>query len=348
MTRYVDVQDLSRLVQEKGLATCLSEMAEYIRQDYLRWEDFEKCARLANHSPDGVIELMPVSDAALYAFKYVNGHPKNTHHGMLTVMAFGALGDVDTGKPVLLSEMTLTTAIRTAATSALAARYLARPESRRMALIGNGSQSEFQALAFHTLLGITELSLYDIDPAASAKLAANLKAFPALKVSIATSVAYAVLGADIVTTVTADKTSATLLTPDIIEPVMDPHAVGVHCPGKTELHREIVERARVIVEYEPQSRVEGEIQHMPADSPVTEFWQVVNGQVQGRQSPEQVTLFDSVGFALEDYSALRYVLDVAKALDIGSEIELVPELQDPKNLFALLQPPAAGAQLRRA
>ena len=73
MTRYVDVQDLSRLVQKKGLATCLSEMAEYIRQDYLRWHDFEKCARLANHSPDGVIELMPVSDAALYAFIRLDG-----------------------------------------------------------------------------------------------------------------------------------------------------------------------------------------------------------------------------------------------------------------------------------
>ncbi|QHD01844.1 ornithine cyclodeaminase [Pseudomonas sp. S04] len=348
MTRYVDVNDLSRLVQAKGLTCCLTEMAEYIRQDYLRWEDFEKCARLANHSPEGVIELMPVSDAALYAFKYVNGHPKNTHNGMLTVMAFGALGDVDTGKPVLLSEMTLTTAIRTAATSALAARYLARPDSRRMALIGNGSQSEFQALAFHTLLGIEELSLYDIDPAASAKLQANLSAYPALKITIAASVADAVRGADIVTTVTADKAYATILTPQMIEPGMHLNAVGGDCPGKTELHRDIVERARVIVEYEPQSRIEGEIQQMPADSPVIEFWKVVNGQEQARRSADEVTLFDSVGFALEDYSALRYVLDVAEALDIGSEIELVPTLQDPKNLFALLQPPVVAAHLRRA
>ena len=348
MTRYVDVNDLSRLVQAKGLTCCLTEMAEYIRQDYLRWEDFEKCARLANHSPEGVIELMPVSDAALYAFKYVNGHPKNTHNGMLTVMAFGALGDVDTGKPVLLSEMTLTTAIRTAATSALAARYLARPDSRRMALIGNGSQSEFQALAFHTLLGIEELCLYDIDPAASAKLQANLSAYPALKITIAASVADAVRGADIVTTVTADKAYATILTPHMIEPGMHLNAVGGDCPGKTELHRDIVERARVIVEYEPQSRIEGEIQQMPADSPVIEFWKVVNGQEQARRSADEVTLFDSVGFALEDYSALRYVLDVAKALDIGSEIELVPTLQDPKNLFALIQPPVAAAHLRRA
>ncbi|GLO28717.1 ornithine cyclodeaminase [Pseudomonas putida] len=338
MTRYIDVQDLARLVNRKGLPTCLLEMAEYIRQDYLRWPAFEKCARVANHSADGVIELMPISDASRYAFKYVNGHPKNTRHGLLTVMAFGALASVDTGAPLLLSEMTLTTAIRTAATSALAARYLAREDSRSMALIGNGSQSEFQAIAFNALLGIDEIRLYDIDPAASAKLVANLANRPGLKLSIASSVAEAVRGADIVTTVTADKTCATILTPEMIEPGMHLNAVGGDCPGKTELHRAIVERARVIVEYEPQSRVEGEIQQMPADSPVTEFWRVVAGEAKGRERTEQVTLFDSVGFALEDYSALRYVLDTAQALGIGTDIGLVPVLEDPKDLYGLLQP----------
>jgi len=338
MTRFIDVQDLARLANRKGLATCMVEMAEYIRQDYLRWHAFEKCPRLANHSKDGVIELMPVADASLYAFKYVNGHPKNTRHGLPTVMAFGALSDVDSGLPLLLSEMTLTTAMRTAATSALAARYLARDDSRSMALIGNGSQSEFQAIAFKTLLGIDEIRLYDIDAAATAKLVANLAGRPGLKLIVAHSVAEAVRGADIVTTVTADKACATILTPDMIEPGMHLNAVGGDCPGKTELHRDIVERARVIVEYEPQSRVEGEIQQMPADSPVTEFWQVVSGFAKGRESAAQVTLFDSVGFALEDYSALRYVLDTAPALGIGQDIALVPALQNPKDLYALLQP----------
>lgn len=348
MTRYIDVNDLSHLVARKGLTTCLAEMAEYIRQDYLRWHDFEKCARLANHSPDGVIELMPASDANLYAFKYVNGHPKNTQRGMLTVMAFGALGDVDSGAPLLLSEMTLTTAIRTAATSALAARYLARPNSRSMALIGNGSQSEFQAIAFHALVGIEEIRLYDLDPKATAKLAANLGHFPAIKVVLATCVADAVRGADIVTTVTADKAYATILSADMIEPGMHLNAVGGDCPGKTELHRDIVAAARVIVEYEPQSRIEGEIQQMPADSPVTEFWQVVNGEAPGREDDTQVTLFDSVGFAIEDYSALRYVLDVAKALDIGHDIALVPDLKNPKDLFAQLVPKVHAAVPKRA
>ncbi|HCN45495.1 MAG TPA: ornithine cyclodeaminase, partial [Pseudomonas sp.] len=213
---------------------------------------------------------------------------------------------------------------------------------------GNGSQSEFQAIAFHALLGIEEIRLYDLDPQATAKLAGNLAAYPGIRVVLAKSTAEAVRGADIVTTVTADKAYATILTPDMIEPGMHLNAVGGDCPGKTELHREIVERARVIVEYEPQSRIEGEIQQMPADSPVTEFWQVVNGEVLGRESAEQVTLFDSVGFAIEDYSALRYVLDVAKALEIGSEIELVPDLKNPKDLYALLQPAVAEVQKKRA
>lgn len=348
MTRYIDVNDLSELVSHKGLPKCMAEMAECIREDYLRWHEFDKCARLANHSKEGVIELMPVSDASLYAFKYVNGHPKNTLNGMLTVMAFGALGDVGTGKPVLLSEMTLTTAIRTAATSALAARYMARPGSRSMALIGNGSQSEFQAIAFHTMLNINEIRLFDIDSKATRKLAKNLESFPALKVVISTSVAEAVRGADIVTTVTADKAYATILTPEMIEPGMHLNAVGGDCPGKTELHRDIVGRSRVIVEFEPQSRIEGEIQQMPCDSPVIEFWRVVNGQEAGREHADEVTLFDSVGFALEDYSALRYVLAVALACNIGREIELVPELENSKDLYARLKTAGTEAHKKRA
>ena len=347
MTRYIDVNDLSYLVSQKGLQTCITEMAEYIRADYLRWQDFRKMRTpgqpLAGRRDRADADVRRVAVRLQVRQRPPEEHPDRHAHGD----GLWCVGDVDTGTPLLLSEMTLTTAIRTAATSVLAARYLARTNSRSMALIGNGSQSEFQALAFHTLLGIEEIRLYDVDPKATAKLAANLSAFPAIKVILAGSVAEAVRGADIVTTVTADKTYATILTPDMIEPGMHLNAVGGDCPGKTELHRDIVERARVIVEYEPQSRIEGEIQHMPQDSPVTEFWQVVNGQWSAARTRAKITLFDSVGFALEDYSALRYVLDVAKALDMGSEIELVPDLQDPKDLFARLAQSYCTAQKAR-
>ena len=337
-TLYLSAPDMIRLVQRKGLPVCIAGVAARIERDFLRWTEFDKSARVASHSPHGVIELMPIADAEYFAFKYVNGHPLNTRCGLPTVMAFGVLADVATGAPRLLSELTLTTAIRTAAMSAVAARVLARPGGRVMALIGNGAQSEFQALAFRDLVGIRELRLFDTDPTASAKLQANLRGH-GLIVHTCRSTTDAVHGADIVTTVTADKRNATILTPDMIKPGMHLNAVGGDCPGKTELHPGVLAQAAVFVEFEPQSRIEGEIQQMPAGFAVTELWQVLAKHRPGRSSAAQVTVFDSVGFALEDYSALCFMRDAAAELGIGGSIELVPQAADPKNLFGLLGEP---------
>jgi len=336
-TQFLSVQDVVAVVRKTGVATVLRRMADYIHEDYLRWQSFDKCARVASHSKNGVIELMPISDASIYAFKYVNGHPKNTAAGMSCVMAFGVLADVATGMPVLLSELTLCTALRTAAMSVVAARALARPDSKTMALIGNGAQSEFQALAFHHLLGIEEIRLFDTDPRATEKLVRNLR-HTGLRLRVCASVSDAVRGADIVTTVTADKTNATILTPDLIEPGMHINGVGGDCPGKTELHPDVLRAATVFVQYEPQTRIEGDLQQMPTDFAVTELWQVLRDQAPGRTHESQVTVFDSVGFALEDYSALRLMRDSARALGLGQLVSLIPTLADPKDLFSLIQP----------
>lgn len=339
MTLLLTPRDVAQIVRVQGIAGALQRLTRYIDADYRRWGEFEKSARLASHSQEGVIELMPISNGAQYSFKYVNGHPGNTQVGLPTVMAFGVLADVATGQPELLSELTLTTALRTAATSALAARHLARPGSRTMALIGNGAQSEFQALAFHHLLGIDEIRLFDIDAAATAKLQHNLRNVAGLKLLPCTSTASAVRGTDIVTTVTADKTRAAILTPDMIEPGVHINAVGGDCPGKTELHPDVLRMARVVVEYEPQTRIEGDIQQLPADLAVTELWQVLRGHAPGREHPGQITVFDSVGFALEDFSALRWLRDSVLELGLGSMVHLTPALDDPKDLFALLSAP---------
>ena len=342
-TLFLSPQDVATIVRRTGLKATLQGMATYLQQDFLRWNSFDKSPRLAAHSPDGVIELMPIADTKTFTFKYVNGHPKNTARGLPTVMAFGVLADVASGYPLLVSELTLTTALRTAATSALAARTLARPDSRIMALVGNGAQSEFQAMAFHHLVGITEIRLYDVDPQATAKLVRNLQNNPdaaSLRLVPCTSVAEAVRGADIVTTVTADKTNATIITPNLLEPGMHVNGVGGDCPGKTELHADVLRAAKVFVEYEPQTRIEGDLQQMDASFAVTELWQVLSGQAVGRENADQITLFDSVGFALEDFSALRFVHDQAQALRLGADVALIPALDDPKDLYQLVRPTA--------
>lgn len=332
---FLSATSAAQLVRTLGIRACLEGIAARIEADFLRWPAFEKTARVASHSADGVIELMPVSDGQSWSFKYVNGHPRNGRLGRPTVMAFGALARVESGEPEFISELTLTTALRTAAMSALAARRLARPESRTMALIGNGAQSEFQALAFHYLLGIRVLRLFDVDVGASRKLIANLRRFD-IETVLCASAAEACRGADIITTVTADSRRAALVTRDMVEPGMHLNAVGGDSPDKTELAAEVVRMASVFVEFEPQTRIEGEIQQMEKDFPVTEFWQVLRGAASGRRNAAEVTLFDSVGFALEDFSALHFMREQGAALGLLTRLDLIPMPADPKDLFGMI------------
>ncbi|KJF72498.1 ornithine cyclodeaminase [Agrobacterium arsenijevicii] len=333
---FVSVENMMRLVHHIGMEPMLVELTNAIEADFRRWERFDKTPRVASHSREGVIELMPTSDGEIYGFKYVNGHPKNMAEGLQTVTAFGLLASVSTGYPVLLTEMTLLTALRTAATSAMAARHLAPKGTKVMAMIGNGAQAEFQALAMKAVLGVEEVRLYDIDPHATEKTAANLKE-SGLTVTPCKSAQAAIEGAGIITTCTADKQYATILTDNMVGAGVHINAIGGDCPGKTELHRDILLRADTFVEYPPQTRIEGEIQQMDPDYPVTELWKVILGEAEGRRDARQITLFDSVGFAIEDFSALRYVRGKLEGSSFYQEIDIIADPDDPRDLFGMLQ-----------
>ena len=332
---FVSVDHMMKLVLHLGIERVLQDLAVEIETDFRRWPLFDKTPRIASHSDVGVIELMPTSDGETYGFKYVNGHPSNMKKGLQTVTAFGLLADVATGYPVLLSEMTILTALRTAATSAMAAKWLAPAGSTVMALIGNGAQAEFQALGFKAICGITEVRLYDVDPAATAKCAKNLAGRGLTVVSCKTT-EEAILGAQIITTVTADKQYATILTDNMVGAGVHINGVGGDCPGKTELHRDILLRSSIFVEYPEQSRIEGEIQQLDPDHPVTELWQVIAGQAQGRRSAQEITLFDSVGFAVEDFSALRYVRAKLQETWFFTQLDMIADPDDPRDLFGML------------
>ena len=332
---FVSVDNMMRLVLHIGVEQVMVDLAAAIEADFRRWPLFDKTPRVASHSEIGVIELMPTSDGETYGFKYVNGHPSNMKKGLQTVTAFGLLADVATGYPVMLSEMTILTALRTAATSAVAAKWLAPKGATVMAMIGNGAQAEFQALAFKAICGIREVRLYDIDPAATEKCARNL-AGRGLTVVPCHSAEQAIMGAQILTTCTADKQNATILTDNMVGAGVHINAVGGDCPGKTELHRDILTRSQIFVEYPPQTRIEGEIQQLDADHPVTELWQVMTGAVPGRRAGEEITLFDSVGFAIEDFSALRYVHAQLKATGLSQNLDMIADPDDPRDLFGMI------------
>jgi ornithine cyclodeaminase len=204
-----------------------------------------------------------------------------------------------------------------------------------MAMIGNGAQAEFQSLAMQALCGITHVRLYDTDPNATEKCARNL-AGTGLTVTACSSAEEAMEGAQIVTTCTADKRNATILTDNMVGSGVHLNAIGGDCPGKTELAADVLKRSDIFVEFPPQTRVEGEIQQLDPDHPVTELWQVIAGTAPGRRSAAQITLFDSVGFAIEDFSALRVVRTKALETGLFVPLDLLADPDDPRDLYGML------------
>ena len=343
MTRVplLDVAATAAWVAGRGPERLIAELTEAMDRAFRRWPELETRPRLASHSRDGVIELMPAADAATFGFKLVNGHPANPVRGYQTVTAVGMLVDVHNGYPVFVAEMTILTALRTAATSALAARHLAPRGGRVHAMIGCGAQAEFQALALRAECGLDRLRVYDVDPAAAAKLARNATAL-GFDVAVCDGPGEAARGAAVVTTCTADKRYATVLPDAAVVAGQHLNAVGGDCPGKTELDPATLERADlVVVEHEEQTRVEGEIQNLPAAFPVTELWRVVRGERRGRRHDGELTVFDSVGFAVEDLATLLFVADAVGARGTSPSpllrwLDLIAAPADPKDLFSLV------------
>ena len=336
--KLITTDDLLRIIRREGLAEFLKLAGTALEQAFGRWQEFQLSPRHAINYPHGVMELMPCADQRYYACKYVNGHPGNTARGRLSVVALGLLAEVESGFPLLISEMTLLTAVRTAATAALGARYLARPDSHRLAMVGTGAQAEFQVQALRGVLPLRELRYFDIDRDAMAKFARNL-AGEELNLSAAGSIRAAIDGADVIVTATADKRRNRLLDAGMLGGGVHIHALGGDCPGKTELDPELLGHCKIVVEYLPQSIVEGEIQNRPELPIHAELWELVQDLKPGRESAAEITLFDSVGFALEDYAMLRLVDELSQRHGICHEVELIPRPADPKDLYGLLRSP---------
>jgi ornithine cyclodeaminase len=336
MVRLVTLKDLAQLVKVVGIQPLLQQLIAQLAQDFQQWQQFETSPRYAMHLPHGVMELMPTGTSEYFSYKFVNGHPGNPKHGKLTVVALGMLAECQYGYPLLLSEMTVLTALRTAATMALATQYMAREDATRACLIGCGAQAEFMLHALQCVRTVEQCWIYDIDPLAMQRVQANMAD---TKITCADSAQAAVEASEIVITATAAKSHARIIEDAWVKPGMHINGMGGDCPGKTEMDPAILMRSRVIVEYLPQTLVEGDIQLLgeaALEIVAGELWQVVNGQLVARQSDNEITFFDGVGFAIEDYSVLKLIHRLSEQHGIGQPVAMVPEIDDPRNLYGAL------------
>ncbi|MBL4583133.1 MAG: ornithine cyclodeaminase [Pseudomonadales bacterium] len=334
--KLVDIDALNEILSQTGLKPFYTQLLKRLEHDFSNWDTFQKSPRHAVTYPQGVVELMPCANDDYYTFKYVNGHPGNTRAGKLCVVALGLLAEVKHGYPLMLCEMTLLTALRTAATAALGAKYLARKNSKHLAIIGTGAQSEFQAHAMMNQFPIEQISYFDMDPKAMDKFTHNMTN-AGVELIPCKDVAAAVKNTDIIVTATASRKQVDLFGLQHLKEGVHIHAMGGDSPGKTEFSVEILKHCKVVVEYTPQSKEEGEIQQGDESLIHAELWQIITGKKSGRENDKEITFFDSVGFALEDFSTLKLVYQLSNEMEIGEAVNLIPQPTDAKDLFSLLK-----------
>jgi ornithine cyclodeaminase len=339
--KIVDTHEIIQLIHLLGEQNFSQSLLSRLQTTFKQWHKFTFSPRNCTHFHVGVIELMPCADDVFYSCKYVNGHPQNPQYKKLSVAALGLLSDVATGYPILLTDMTLLTAFRTAATSALAAKYLAKSDSSKLAIIGTGAQSEFQVRALCHIFPIEQVRYYDQDIAAMTKFAINMQQ-TGCRLIPCKNIGQLLPDNDIIITATARKQKQNLISQADLYPGLLIIAIGGDCPGKTELDPEILANNRVVVEYLPQSKNEGEIQTLNSQTVTdtnlapSELWQIVSGKIQGRIDEQDIIVFDSVGIALEDFATLTLLNELVKKYKLGTEHNMIPEPDDPKNLYGLL------------
>jgi alanine dehydrogenase len=251
----------------------------------------------------------------------------NQRRGLPTIHASYLLTDPATGIPLALMEAGFLTALRTGATSALAARHLARPDSRVVACFGAGVQARFQLLCLREVLPIAEVRVVGRDPARAAAFAEAMRMELRVDVRVASNRKAAVVGADVVTCATT--AARPVFSGRDLSPGTHVDAVGAFRPATREVDTWTVRRSRVVVDtYEGAWEEAGDLLIPIKAGAITrrhvraQLAELVGGTRPGRTSPQEITLFKSVGYAPEDAVTARLAFDRAVAAGLGTETSL--------------------------
>lgn len=274
--------------------------------------------------------LMPgaIADPACFGVKMISLFPSNPARGLSSHRGAMVLFEAETGGAVAMMDASLLTAIRTAAASAVATRALARPDAAHLAIVGTGEQAEHHLDAMICIRKITRLSVAgrsNDKTAAFAARAADL--YPDLEISHGVDIEAAIADADIVCTVTASPTP--IVKGEWVKSGAHLNIVGSSIPTMREVDDEMVRRGAIWVDYLPSTLSQaGEIVDMikagafSADQLQGEIGAQLSGEIPGRSSPDQITVYRSLGIAAQDLAAAHHVLTCAQAANRGQPVSM--------------------------
>ncbi len=259
--------------------------------------------------------------------KWVNVHPGNRRRGLPTVMAVIIINDSATGVPLAVLDGLLITKLRTAAAAAVAARALARPESRVVGLVGCGAQADAQLLALAEVFRLARVRVWGYAPGEAARFCRRMRArLPGPQYAPAPTIQACVGGADLVVTLTPSRRP--LVRRAWLAPGAHVNAIGADAPGKQELDPQILRDAMVIVDERTQAVHGGELnvpvrrqQYHPRDIHAS-LGEVLVGRAPGRRSSRALTVFDSTGLAIHDVALGAHVVAEALRRRVGRRLQL--------------------------
>lgn len=282
---------------------------------------------------DGVLLVMPAAwrrgagEAGALGAKLITYYADNRARGHPTLYASYLLLDAETGRPLALLEGTFLTGIRTGGTSALAARHLALPQSRRVVCFGAGTQAAFQLRCLAAVLPLEQVAIVGRDPTRAREFARAMGRILGVPVEVATDPRSAVRAADLVTCATTSV--APVVQGADLQPGTHLDLVGAFRPTDREADTDAVRRARVVVDTYAGALEEAGDVLIPLregavgrDHVVAQLAEIVTGARGGRTSPHDITLFKSVGWALEDLATARLAYNRARDEAIGTEVKL--------------------------
>jgi len=324
-TRILTRRDIERITEPDEI---LRAVEEAFRAHGLQQTQMPPKSYIFYPRHHGDLRTMPAYIEPMEAtgVKIVNVHLQNKARGLPTVMAVIVLNDPTTGYPLAIMDGTWLTALRTGAAGAIAAKYLARSDSRRIGFVGCGVQAETQLLMTQRLFHLQELAAFDIDERRRDAFCAMAAERYGLRV-VGSNRLEDIYTCDIITTTT--PSTEPILKDEGIRPGTHINAIGADAPGKEELDPAILQRALIVVDSWEQAVHSGEI-NVPIDRGLitrediyAELGEIVAGLKPGRTRPDQITVFDSTGLAIQDIASAHVVWAKARTQDVGLEVDIV-------------------------